>query len=136
MVERRTLLAVLGASLASGAAFGDLTLAAGSVQAGASFSDPAVAGLAHYRFAPGRADELIQAWESGLLAAARRAPGFVEGLLLVDPGAGHGIGMGIFASKAEADLFGTTEAFRQANARLDSLLSEPAIREEYEVHAG
>jgi hypothetical protein len=103
---------------------------------GASFSAVPYAGLAHYQFDPGRADEVVQSWETGILAAARQWPGFIQGMLLMDRMAGTAIAFGVFASKGDADAFGATEAFRTADARLASLLLAPPVREEYEVYSG
>jgi hypothetical protein len=152
-VGRRGALALLGATaLAAGAAGGPAPAAALSgpgtagsagslaraprpVGAGAAFDQPGVAGLARYQFDPRRADEVVAAWETGLLAAARQWPGFVEGRLLLDRAAGQALAFGVFASKA-ADAFGASEAFRAADARLASLLLAPPVREEYEVYGG
>jgi len=136
MLGRRSALGLLGASLLTGTLASEWAIAAGTDRAGASFADVPFAGLTHYRFVPARADELVRTWETGLLAAARQAPGFVEGLLLLNRAEGHAIAFGVFATKADADIFGATEAFRQTNARIESLLSQPASREEYEVYPG
>jgi hypothetical protein len=104
--------------------------------AGASSSDAPYAGLAHYQFDPRRADEVVQSWETGILAAARQWPGFIQGTLLLDRRGGTAIAFGVFASKGDADAFGATEAFRTTDARLASLLLAPPIREEFEVYTG
>jgi hypothetical protein len=92
------------------------------------------AALARYEFEPRRAGDVLDRWQNGVLAAARAWPGFVEGLLLMDRAAGRAIGMGLFASKATADAFGATPRYQAAIARLDEALTNPYVREEYEVH--
>ncbi|HEY7064730.1 MAG TPA: hypothetical protein VII06_24870 [Chloroflexota bacterium] len=153
-VGRRSALALLGATAVASATASEPVLAHALHGAGAADGEPAlarplhapdagaapgeagVAGLAHYQFEPRRADEVVTAWETGLLAAARQWPGFVEGRLLLDRAAGQAIAFGVFASQAAADAFGASEAFRTADARLASLLLTPPIREEYEVYGG
>jgi hypothetical protein len=137
-LARRSVLGLLGAALAAGAtakgpAWAEVARVAG---AGGAFGESRYAGLAHYQFEPRRADEVVASWESGVLAAARQWPGFVEGTLLLDRAAGKAIAFGVFATKADADTFGATEAFRAADARLASLLLAPPVREEYEVYGG
>ena len=138
LVARRSALGLLGATLAAGASVGQPALAEALrvAGAGAAFGQSQYAGLAHYQFEPRRADEVLASWENGVLAAARQWPDFVEGMLLLDRAAGKAIAFGVFATKADADAFGATEAFRAADARLASLLLAPPVREEYEVHAG
>jgi hypothetical protein len=137
MVARRSFLALAGAGVISSLASREHVLASlMRPSEGASFSDVPYAGLAHYQFDPGRADEVVQSWETGILTAARQWPGFIQGMLLLDRMAGKAIAFGVFASKGDADAFGATEAFRRADARLASVLLAPPVREEYEVYSG
>jgi hypothetical protein len=138
LVARRSILGLLGATLLSGPAARDPARAEVLCAAspGGLFGESRYAGLAHYQFEPRQADAVLAAWETGLLAAARQWPGFVEGRLLMDRAAGKAIAFGVFATKADADTFGATEAFRAADARLASLLLTPPVREEYEVYGG
>jgi hypothetical protein len=137
-LARRSVLGLLGATIAVGATSSQPALAEvlRVASGGAAFGDSQYAGLAHYQFEPRRADDVVAAWENGVLAAARQWPGFVEGRLLLDRLGGTAIAFGVFATKGDADAFGATEAFRAADARLASLLLAPPVREEFEVFGG
>ena len=137
MIARRSVLALLSAGVVGSVASSAQGLASPMVlREGATFGNAPYAGLAHYRFDPSRADEVVRYWETGLLAAARQWPGFIQGMLLLDRMAGKAIAFGVFASKGDADAFGASEAFRTADAGLARVLLAPPVREEYEVYAG
>src|SRR4051794_23932627 len=99
MVARRSFLTLVGAGVISSLASREHVLASPMRPSeGASFDDVPYAGLAHYQFEPGRADEVVQFWEAGVLAAARQWPGFIQGMLLMDRMVGKAIAFGVFAS--------------------------------------
>jgi hypothetical protein len=135
MLTRRELLAFLGvvmvADRPSGAAASAVPTATAYAQAAEAY-----AALAVYRFEPAQADEVARRWEEGILAAAKQAPGFLQGLLLTERAAGKGIGMGLWSTKAAADAFGATAAFQTTSAWLAEILLAPYEREEYAVRIG
>ncbi len=137
MLTRRDLLTLLGAGATTALVVGAPTHAtAHPAEQNGADAQATYAGLAHYQFAPDRVDDVIERWQTGLLAAARQAPGFVQGLLLTNLAAGRGIGIGLFVSKAAADAFGDTPAFRNAAARLAEVLTAPSVREEFDLRVG
>jgi heme-degrading monooxygenase HmoA len=135
MADRRDVLVLIGAIAVPGVLAGVAAQALGAHGAD-PHSDDVYAALAVYQFEPRQVDEVIRRWETGILAAASQWPGFVRGLLLTNRDAGKGIGMGLWASKADADAFGASAAFQAAAASLGEVLLAPYEREEYAVRFG
>ena len=93
----------------------------------------AYAGVITFQFDPNRIDEASALWDTSVYAAAARQGGLLRAVLLTNRETGKALGIGLWASQADAAAFGASGAFEAAVAPMAPVLVAPLVRDQYEV---
>lgn len=80
---------------------------------------------------PESLDGLTAVFGEAILPALQALPGFVDLLLVADPGSGKALSISLWESEAAWAESETSGVFQQQAAKLAGLLTEPPTREGY-----
>lgn len=86
-----------------------------------------------FQVKPGRHDEAVRIFDESVVPAAGQQKGFKAGMMLIDPGTGKGMSIGLWESEADIKASESSGFYQGWLAKFSEVFALPPAREVYRV---
>lgn len=93
------------------------------------------AGLVTFQITPSKSYEAVTLWQE-LVSEMQKIRGFKGSYLLSNHSSGKCVGLGFWETQEDSEAFGSSKIYRDFTLRLQDLLSQPPIREQFDISTG